>query len=411
MTSLSAATKAPVATATTTATAAATTTATVAATTGNLEPAVVPRTANLLACKQWWRVCFLYGDQQKYYRQLYSKAAAQRLATSGSANEANHENDNASSNSNSHSNNNNCQLTGTVDDYDTVDFGIGIGTGDCDFIAAQLDGSEDADDGIDLGDSNQQPTAASNCSKKQLANRPLFPAKCETSATTPRRSKKLLRSLRAHVKGEGKQKEPKEQKELLQRQQQQSQDEPTQRNAKVTVLDDPFLFGIDADHLGDLIRGKHYNTTDATEHIAKYYTLQLEAEAMNLESPCTAQVLEIIEQSEEELLDEPKPALPPKQKQQRAAPPPPARTTAPPTSAAMQPLTASDLKFLNLSLRQRSLPRSMKPFKDPHDISFTFNELDSSLASTQLQPEVVVGNCEVATGAGVAASSQQESNE
>ena len=43
---------------------------------------VLPRTANLLACKQWWRVCFLYGDQQKYYRQVYSKAAAQRLALS-----------------------------------------------------------------------------------------------------------------------------------------------------------------------------------------------------------------------------------------------------------------------------------------------------------------------------------------
>lgn len=47
----------------------------------SIEP-VVPRTANLLACKQWWRVCFLYGDQQKYYRQVYSKAAAQRLVLS-----------------------------------------------------------------------------------------------------------------------------------------------------------------------------------------------------------------------------------------------------------------------------------------------------------------------------------------
>ncbi|KAL7736625.1 hypothetical protein ACLKA6_015261 [Drosophila palustris] len=416
MTSLSAA-----ATATAAAAAAATVT-TATTTTGNLEPAVVPRTANLLACKQWWRVCFLYGDQQKYYRQLYSKAAAQRLAASGSANEANHENDNASSN-----NNNNCQLTGTVDDYDTV----GFGTGDCDFIAAQLDASEDADDGIDLGDSSQQATA-SNISKKRLAiaaattNRPLFPAKCETSATTPRRSKKLLRSLRAHVKGEAKQKESKQEQQPLN----QPQDEPTQRNAKVTVLDDPFLFGIDADHLGDLIRGKHYNSVDATEHIAKYYTRQLEAQLMSMESTeatCTAQVLEIIEQSEEELLDEPKPALPPKQKQQRAAPPPPARTApaalSPSHAEALQPLTASDLKFLNLSLRQRSLPRSMKPFKDPHDISFTFNELDSSLAIsdstlTPQQPEVAVGNGEGATGAGAGArvgeaiaSSQQEPNE
>lgn len=42
----------------------------------------IPRTANLLACKQWWRVCFLYGDQEKYYRQIYGKAASQRLAAS-----------------------------------------------------------------------------------------------------------------------------------------------------------------------------------------------------------------------------------------------------------------------------------------------------------------------------------------
>lgn len=42
----------------------------------------IPRTANLLACKQWWRVCFLHGNQEKYYRQIYGKAASQRLATS-----------------------------------------------------------------------------------------------------------------------------------------------------------------------------------------------------------------------------------------------------------------------------------------------------------------------------------------
>lgn len=40
----------------------------------------VSQQANLLACKQWWKVCFLHGDQQKYYRQVYGKAAAERLA-------------------------------------------------------------------------------------------------------------------------------------------------------------------------------------------------------------------------------------------------------------------------------------------------------------------------------------------
>lgn len=39
----------------------------------------VPRTANLLACKQWWKVCFLHGSQEKYYRQVYGQAAAQRM--------------------------------------------------------------------------------------------------------------------------------------------------------------------------------------------------------------------------------------------------------------------------------------------------------------------------------------------
>lgn len=26
-------------------------------------------------CKQWWKVCWMYGDQEKYYRQLYAKRA------------------------------------------------------------------------------------------------------------------------------------------------------------------------------------------------------------------------------------------------------------------------------------------------------------------------------------------------
>lgn len=40
----------------------------------------LPKTANLLACKQWWKVCFVHGDQEKFYRQIYSRAAAQRIA-------------------------------------------------------------------------------------------------------------------------------------------------------------------------------------------------------------------------------------------------------------------------------------------------------------------------------------------
>ncbi|KAF5307514.1 hypothetical protein FQR65_LT06869 [Abscondita terminalis] len=38
----------------------------------------VSSSANVLMCKQWWKVCWMYGDQEKYYRQLYGK---QRAAT------------------------------------------------------------------------------------------------------------------------------------------------------------------------------------------------------------------------------------------------------------------------------------------------------------------------------------------
>lgn len=44
--------------------------------------AATPKQANLLACRQWWKVCFLYGDQEKYYRQVYGRAASQRIALS-----------------------------------------------------------------------------------------------------------------------------------------------------------------------------------------------------------------------------------------------------------------------------------------------------------------------------------------
>lgn len=28
---------------------------------------------HVLMCKQWWRVCWMYGDQEKFYRQLYGR--------------------------------------------------------------------------------------------------------------------------------------------------------------------------------------------------------------------------------------------------------------------------------------------------------------------------------------------------
>lgn len=29
--------------------------------------------ASVLMCRQWWKVCWIYGDQEKYYRQLYGR--------------------------------------------------------------------------------------------------------------------------------------------------------------------------------------------------------------------------------------------------------------------------------------------------------------------------------------------------
>ena len=34
--------------------------------------------ASSILNKQWWRVCFVHGDQTKFYRQLYGKRAAIR---------------------------------------------------------------------------------------------------------------------------------------------------------------------------------------------------------------------------------------------------------------------------------------------------------------------------------------------
>lgn len=35
----------------------------------------VSKQTNILMCRQWWKVCWMYGDQEKYYRQLYAKRA------------------------------------------------------------------------------------------------------------------------------------------------------------------------------------------------------------------------------------------------------------------------------------------------------------------------------------------------
>lgn len=39
--------------------------------------------SNVLMCRQWWKVCWMYGDQEKYYRQLYG--ATKKQSSSASA--------------------------------------------------------------------------------------------------------------------------------------------------------------------------------------------------------------------------------------------------------------------------------------------------------------------------------------
>lgn len=53
--------------------------------------------AHLLAHRQWWKVCWVYGDQQKYYRQLYGRKknlTTLRSTATVSTNSANNDDDN-----------------------------------------------------------------------------------------------------------------------------------------------------------------------------------------------------------------------------------------------------------------------------------------------------------------------------
>lgn len=403
----------------------------------SIEP-VVPRTANLLACKQWWRVCFLYGDQQKYYRQVYSKAAAQRLALSQSSgnkgptaaaatNDFNNENDN----------NNKWQQIAAGADYDTVAI---------DFIETQLDEQDNNEEDEAVQDvtadndatTNKTTTKINNTKTKELQQQQplaLFPSKCNASraiagngtqqntndfSSTLRKSKRLLRSLRGHRKGGGDTNENSKKsaqgtttsacsntnnattataiKDTLdslkllgltqnskaaansifgsntKAKQNSISTEATKQNAKHTVLDDPFLFGIDEDHLGDLlIRGQQqqqsYSPSAILENISQHFN-----------DDCNSQLAESLTLNDL-TADAPRPALPPKRIVHPLITPPPHLTQCPTNDFK---LNDKDLEFLNLSLRNRSLPRDMKPFKDPHDISFTFKEDEMEIVDAPL---------------------------
>lgn len=48
---------------------------------------------HMLMCKQWWRVCWMYGDQEKFYRQLYGRKNTSRaIVTSTSTTVSNYDN-------------------------------------------------------------------------------------------------------------------------------------------------------------------------------------------------------------------------------------------------------------------------------------------------------------------------------
>uniref|UniRef100_A0A1B0AAT3 Uncharacterized protein n=1 Tax=Glossina pallidipes TaxID=7398 RepID=A0A1B0AAT3_GLOPL len=215
----------------------------------------------------------------------------------------------------------------------------------------------------------------------------LFPLKCESLSEPTklevgnalRKSKRLLRSLRGHRKDAETEKQKKTSKQLHQmlknfninhqqhqQQQQQQQQlandcepEAIKQNAKHTLLDDPFLFGIDEDHLDDLVRGSQTNHPNPSlaDHVTKYFNLHYNETEANSELQSTISA----DQDQEE-----KPALPPKRFQMNSV-----RKTCPTQNFK---LNDNDLEFLNLSLRNRSLPRNVKPFKDPHDINFRFKE-------------------------------------
>lgn len=253
----------------------------------SIEP-VLPRTANLLACKQWWRVCFLYGDQQKYYRQVYSKAAAQRLALSNKA---------------------------------------------------------------------KKSAAMTTEADTSTAPPPLFPK--HTIPSTQRRTKKLLKSLRNAGNEEDRHdtddynnnrstvsKEPSKKKN----------EEVTNNAAKVTILDDPFLFGID-----DVADISPSQLNEATEQYIKTY--------FDGSTSTTIDSMQL-------------PELPPKST---------ATLDRHCISSRHHDLQISenDLKFLNLTLRKRPKGGGLaladvsgngdsRNFTSINDISFTFNENDDS---------------------------------
>ncbi|CAH0394990.1 unnamed protein product [Bemisia tabaci] len=50
--------------------------------TARSRPSIEKGSSNILMCRQWWKVCWIYGDQEKYYRQLYARRPSNQGAFS-----------------------------------------------------------------------------------------------------------------------------------------------------------------------------------------------------------------------------------------------------------------------------------------------------------------------------------------
>lgn len=267
----------------------------------SIEP-VLPRTANLLACKQWWRVCFLYGDQQKYYRQVYSKAAAQRLALSNKTTKK------------------------AESEAPTPLFQQSSATLSSKRTKKFLKSLRSIGDNDDF---NNNRSKSSNDSTKNVNNNVSSNANNNVSNKSSNKNQN----------------------------QSQKNEEVTNNAAKVTILDDPFLFGI-IDEETDI---SPLQIHEATEQYIKTYFDGSSVIESNTQLP----------------------ELPPKS----------ATLDRRCINSKMQQnhdlqISENDLKFLNLTLRKRQkggkeANSDSKNFTSIDDISFTFNENDDCENSSE----------------------------
>lgn len=165
-----------------------------------------PKQANLLACRQWWKVCFLYGDQEKYYRQVYGRAASQRVGLRGTG----------CPDSNNESQQLNKETASTKNCNQTANKNNNL------FASSSLDASNNSSNENLLNAVESASTAATN--NKSLPNKEmlLFPHKNHKGILI--RNNNRGRTLDPHTQAT----------DLTQQ---------MRNNSRVTVLDDPFLLG------------------------------------------------------------------------------------------------------------------------------------------------------------------------